>query len=67
MLNSANNEKNQKEFRLPVDKLYPDLSPEQRREAEYFLTQYLEIINRIYEENQNLTSSDLNTTFKPPN
>ncbi len=49
------------EYQLPVGELYPDLTPEQCREAEYFLTQYLEIIYRIYEESENLTSSDLNT------
>lgn len=54
--------KRKKEYRLPVDKLYPDLTLEQQREAEYFLTQYLEIIHRIYEESKDLTSSDLNTT-----
>ncbi len=59
-LNKTN--KNKREYCLPIDKLYPNLTPEQQREAEYFLTQYLEIINRIYEESQDLTSSDLNTT-----
>lgn len=54
--------KTKTEYRLPIAKLYPDLTPEQQREAEYFLTQYLEIVNRIYEENRDLTSSDLNTT-----
>lgn len=57
-----NTHKNKEEYRLPIDKLYPDLTPEQQREAEYFLTQYLEIVHRIYEESQDLTSSDLNTT-----
>ncbi len=54
--------KKKEEYRLPIDKLYPDLTPEQQTEAEYFLTQYLEIVHRIYEESQDLTSSDLNTT-----
>ncbi|MDQ3179036.1 MAG: hypothetical protein M3Q33_00805 [Acidobacteriota bacterium] len=54
--------KKKEEYRLPIAKLYPNLTPEQQREAEYFLTQYLEIINRIYEESVDLTNSDLNTT-----
>lgn len=54
--------KNKQEYRLPIDRLFPDLTAEQQREAEYFLTEYLEIVYRIYEENQELTSSDLNTT-----
>ncbi len=50
------------QYRLPIDELYPDLTLEQQREAEYFLERYLEIIHRIYEETGDLTSSDLNTT-----
>lgn len=53
---------NKKEYRLPIAELYPGLTPEEQREAEYFLTQYLEIVHRIYEEGEDLTSSDLNTT-----
>ncbi len=54
--------RNKQEYRLPIDRLFPDLDAEQQREAEYFLTQYLEIVYRIYEESEALTSSDLNTT-----
>jgi hypothetical protein len=57
-----NTNKTSSEYRLPIAKLYPDLTTEQQREAEYFLTQYLEVIDRIYEETGDLTSSDLNTT-----
>lgn len=55
-------EPNKEEYRLPVEKLFPDLTPEQQREAEYFLNEYLEIIHRIYMESEDLTSSDLNIT-----
>ena len=51
MLNSSNNDKTQKEYRIPVEKLYPDLSPEEHKEVEYFLTRYLEVIYRIFQEN----------------
>jgi hypothetical protein len=44
--------------------MYPDLSPEQQAEAEFYLTQYFEIIHSIFEEKYGLTSSDLNATFK---
>lgn len=56
----------QKNYRLPVEQLYPELSPGQLAEAEYFLTKYLEVIFRITVENSDLTGSDLNTRFKPP-
>jgi hypothetical protein len=54
--------RNEQEYRLPIDRLFPDLTAEQQREAEYFLMQYLEIVYRIYQENEALTISDLNTT-----
>lgn len=56
--------KETKEYRLPVAKLYPDLTPEQQAEVEYFLTQYLEVIYRIYEEKYGLTGADLHTKLK---
>jgi hypothetical protein len=55
-------ESNRGEYHIPVEKLFPDLTPDQQREAEYFLNEYLEIIHRIYMESEDLTSSDLNTT-----
>ena len=57
-----NSRPNKTEYRLPVAELYPGLTPEEQQEVEYFLTQYLEIIYRIYRENEDLTESDLNTT-----
>lgn len=41
---------NKPDYRLPVDELYPHLSPQQRAEAEYFLDRYLEVVRRILEE-----------------
>lgn len=37
--------------------LYPELSPEQLEEARYYLTQYLELVRRIYERTHGLTDS----------
>jgi hypothetical protein len=37
-------------YRIPIEKLYPDLAEDDRAEAEYFLTRYLEIVYRILEE-----------------
>lgn len=55
---------NSSEYRLPIAEMYPDLSSEQQTEAEFYLTQYFEIIHSIFEEKYSLTSSDLNATFK---
>ena len=63
---AGNKSENKEPYRLPVGQLYPELTPEQCEEVEHFLTQYLEVVNRIFEEKYNLTGSDLNTTFKPP-
>lgn len=61
-MSEFNKTRQNKKYRLPIAELYPDLTLEQQQEAEYFLTQYLETIHRIYEESENLTSFDLNTT-----
>lgn len=45
-------EPSRQQYRLPVQKLYPNLPDEQLEEAEYFFNQYLEVIHRIFEENQ---------------
>lgn len=37
--------------------LYPALSPEQLEEARYYLTQYLELVSRIYKRTRGLTDS----------
>ena len=42
---------------ITIADLYPDLTPEQQEEAEYYLTRYLDLVRRIYERNLNLTES----------
>ena len=39
-------------------KLYPELSPEEQREAAYFLERYLDIVIRIYERTSRLTEEE---------
>ena len=39
-------------------KLYPELTPEQQREAAYYLGRYLEVICRIHERTKNLTQDE---------
>ncbi|HSK73516.1 MAG TPA: hypothetical protein VK892_17600 [Pyrinomonadaceae bacterium] len=34
---------------ITIDDLYPDLSPEEQREAEYRLLRYLAVVKRIFE------------------
>lgn len=46
---------NQDEQAISIGDLYPELSPEQQAEAEYYLTRYLEIVRKIFERTQNLT------------
>ena len=58
------NKETRNEYRLPIAEMYFQLSPEQQAEAEYYLTEYFEIIHSIFEEKYGLTSSDLNATFK---
>jgi hypothetical protein len=58
------NKQNANEYRLRGEEMYPDLTPEQQTEAEYYLTRYFEIVHSIFEEKYDLTGSDLNATFK---
>ena len=48
-----------------IANLYPELTSEQQAEAEYYLTRYLEIVQRIFErlEAENLTESNLPPTM----
>lgn len=39
----------QDDKRLTVSDLYPQLTPEQQKEAEYFLLGYLAVVKRIFE------------------
>ena len=41
-----------------LEGLYPSLTEEQRREAAYFLSGYLDIVQRIFERVHGLTASD---------
>jgi hypothetical protein len=40
---------------VTIRDLYPDLTPKQQEEAEYFLDRYLSVVRRIYERTHNLT------------
>lgn len=64
MNQDESNKENTSEYRLPIAEMYPNLSLEQQAEAEYYLTQYFEVIHSIFEEKYGLTSLDLNATFK---
>lgn len=46
--------------------IYPDLSPEQLEEARYYLTQYLELVGRIYQRTRHLTDSTPPPTMPMP-
>ena len=35
--------------RISISDLYPDITPEQQQQAEYFLRRYIDLIRRIYE------------------
>jgi hypothetical protein len=41
-----------------IGELYPELTPMQRAEAEYFLTRYVEIVRSIYERVNGLTGKN---------
>ena len=46
------------EVSFDAAKLYPELSPDEQREAAYFLDRYLDIVCRIYERTSHLTDGD---------
>lgn len=46
------------EFERDIGALYPDLTDAQRREAAYFLSGYLDVVQRIFERTQGLTATD---------
>jgi hypothetical protein len=61
--------------KLGITKLYPDLTPEQQEEAEYFLTRYVDLMRQIFErlecakdeqDERNLTE-DSHTSTMPMN
>lgn len=61
---SDSEKQNSNEYVLPAAEMYPDLTPEEHREAAFYLMRYFEVIHSIFEEKYGLTSSDLNATFK---
>lgn len=40
---------------ITIEALYPQLTPEQQAEADYYLFRYLEVIRGIFERTSNLT------------
>ena len=46
------------QLKIDVDKLYPELTAEQRAEAAYYLARYIDLIERIYLRTQGLTEND---------
>lgn len=49
LLHSKNYDFNEDEKPVTIESLYPDLTPEQRREAEYFFARYVKVVRRIFE------------------
>jgi hypothetical protein len=41
-----------------LEEMYPELTPEQRREAAYWLGRYLDVVRRIFERTHNLTEEE---------
>jgi hypothetical protein len=41
-----------------IGELYPELTAEQRAEAEYYLSRYVDVVRRIYERVNGLTGLD---------
>lgn len=58
--------KTEPENPITIQDLYPELSPEQQHEASYNFGRYLEIVRRIFERTQNLTSQDKLSTMRMP-
>lgn len=45
--------------------LYPELTDEQREEAAYYLTQYIDLVRRIYERQRAIKKSRLTASDDP--
>jgi hypothetical protein len=43
---------------ISIEQLYPELTPEERQEAAYWLGRYLDLVRRIHERKHDLTGSD---------
>lgn len=50
----------EEEYELTFVELYPDLTPAEQAEAEYYLTRYVEVMHSIFTrlQQQNLTESN---------
>jgi len=48
----------QSELEHDLEALYPSLTEEQRRDAAYFLSGYLNVVQRIFERVHGLTAPD---------
>jgi hypothetical protein len=46
----------QSELEQDLEALYPELTEEQRRAAAYFLSGYLDVVQRIFERTNGLTA-----------
>jgi trans-aconitate methyltransferase len=55
MTNSAKTSKKH----LTISDLYPNLTPAQQQDAEYFLRRYIDLIKRIYSRQKNNRASRL--------
>ena len=53
-MNRQTNKMKKGRYRLPIDKLYPNLSKKEQAEAEYFLSAYLEFVYDSYLERQGI-------------
>ncbi len=49
--NLKNHDFDEDEKSVTIETLYPDLTSEEQRAAEYFLTRYVKVIRRIFEKN----------------
>lgn len=58
MGNFHKNRRNKREKPPTIADLYPDLSPEEQQEAEYFLNRYLQIVWEITEESMRTENID---------
>jgi hypothetical protein len=49
----------EEEYRLPIAELYPDYTSEERAEAEYTLSRYLDLVRRIYESDNGANAENI--------
>jgi hypothetical protein len=49
---------------LSITDVYPDSTPEEQAEADYYLTRYLNLVRSIFERVSNLTEKDRTDTMR---